>query len=166
MPNESCDIYHASQFSILHFKSTVAMLLDMLLSHPSARQPQWQQNSPQFDTGGKELQQWHSGSRRCKGKMLKTKAVQGYREENKLGFATNCCRRKQMQRHKGCFVYRSHLYNSFLQAVSSKGRIRTIKIRIFNFKYSESTNNSGFLILDDTVNSSNKNRSYFHQNVV
>lgn len=80
-------------------------------------------------------------SRRCKEKMLKSKAVQSYREENKL--ATNCCRRKQIQSSLCVLGYRSHLYNSFLQAVSSKGRIRMIKIRIFNVKYSESTNNSG-----------------------
>lgn len=103
------------------------------------------------------------------GKDAQNQGCSGLQKENKLGFATSCYRRKQIHGSLCVFGCRSHLCNSFLQAVSSKGRIRTIKIRIFNFKYSESTVDCGkfhqILILDDTVNSLKKNSNYFHQNV-
>lgn len=75
--------------------------------------------------------------------MLETKAVQGYREENKTRFAI------EENKYKAAFVsldvgaIYAIFTASFLQAVSSKGRIQMIKIRIFNVKYNESTNDSG-----------------------
>lgn len=143
MPNESSDKYHASQMSILHFKSIVGMLLDMLLSHPSAQHhsdnefsPVWHGWKGVYDNGTEEAR---GARKRCS----KTRLFRVTERKISLGLLQNCCRRKQIQNSLCVLRYRSHLYNSFLQAVSSKGRIRTIKIRIFSVKNSESTNNSG-----------------------